>query len=346
MLCFLAMTYQSARGRQLPVAPPAGHPPILALVVDTEEEFHWGQPFDRQADRVTAMAEIGRFQDLCDNAGVQPCYVVDFPVCARPEGHASLVSYAADGRCEIGAHLHPWVNPPFTEELSAFNSYPGNLPADLEREKLRQLRSRIEAVFGTAPLTYKAGRYGIGPHTTGILHELGFRIDLSTAPGFSYTTDGGPDFRSEGPAPYRFGPGAELLCLPCTGGFTGLLPPAAATRAYFLGERPLFRAASWRGILSRLNLARQARLSPEGYSLERNRVLTEALLRQGVRVFTYSFHSPSLKPGCTSYTRSPADVTAFLSQIRAYLRYFLETLGGTVLRPIQIRDLLVGTRSA
>ena len=48
---------------------------------------------------------------------------------------------------KIGAHLHPWVNPPFVESVSNYNSYPGNLPGALERAKLHKLTSRIEQSF-------------------------------------------------------------------------------------------------------------------------------------------------------------------------------------------------------
>lgn len=319
----------------------AGHPPILVLVVDTEEEFNWGQPFDRRADAVTAMREIHRFQELCDGFKVHPCYVVDYPVGAKAEGYQPLQAAAADGRCEIGAHLHPWVNPPFTEEVNARNSYPGNLPREIERAKCTELRDQIAKTFGTAPLTYKAGRYGIGPNTPQILSELGFLIDLSPAPGFSYVGDGGPDFTHHPVGPYRFGEQDDLLCLPCTGGFTGALPPGAAASAFMLGARPPFRGLRWRGILSRLNLARQGRLSPEGYTLAQNRALTDTLLARGIRVFNYSFHSPTLKAGCTSYTRTTADVDAFLSQIRNYIDYFLNVIGGVVLRPLEVREILL-----
>ena len=311
------------------------------LVVDTEEEFQWGAPFDRRADSVTAMREVGRFQSVCDDLGVRPCYVIDYPVAARAEAISQLRGIVESDRCEIGAHLHPWVNPPLTEELGPRNSYPGNLPAALERAKLGALRDQIQESFGSAPITYKAGRYGIGPNTPGILDELGFLIDLSPAPGFSYVRDGGPDFTHHPATPHRFGHNNRLLCLPTTGGFTGSLPPTVAAKAFELGEHAPFRNLRWRGILSRLNLARQGRLSPEGYSLTDNKALTSTLLARGVNVLTYSFHSPTLKPGCTSYTSSAAEVDSFLGQIREYIQYFLKTVGGCVLLPREVRELLL-----
>src|SRR5690606_9158651 len=105
-----------------------------------------------------------------------------------------LRAWAAEGRAIVGAHLHPWVSPPHDEDVNARNSYPGNLPAALERAKLERLRDEIEARIGQRPVVYKAGRYGFGPHTADALAALGFEIDLSGCPAFDHSADGGPDY--------------------------------------------------------------------------------------------------------------------------------------------------------
>ncbi len=320
---------------------PAAHPPVLMVVIDTEEEFAWGKGFHREATQISAIAEIHRFQSICDDLGIAPCYVIDYPICSQPGGIDALGPIAADGRCEIGAHLHPWVNPPFTETVNAHNSYPGNLDPKLERAKCLALRDCIETNFGARPISYKAGRYGIGPNTAQILIEAGFEVDLSIASGFNFSKDGGPDFTHHPVAPYRDIAAEQILHLPTTGGFSGLLGPGWAATAYAMGAQPLLQSLRWRGILSRLGLAHQTRLSPEGYSLDENCAFTRDLLRRGIRVFSYSFHSPSLKPGCTSYTRSPAQVDEFLVNIRNYLEFFLGELNGQVVTPTQARDLLI-----
>ena len=79
------------------------------------------------------------------------------------------------------------------------------------------------------------------------------------------------------------------------------------------------------------------RLSPEGYSLSEMIRLTEALLERGVRVFTLSFHSPSLKPGCTPYVRSDSELARFVGVISGYLEYFLGKKRGRSLSPLEIR---------
>ena len=97
--------------------------PLLLVVVDTEEEFDWDAGFDRNATAVTALSELWRAQDLFDDYGIRPTYVIDYPVASRAAETAVLKEYGTQGRAEIGLQMHPWVNPPFQEPPSASNSW-------------------------------------------------------------------------------------------------------------------------------------------------------------------------------------------------------------------------------
>jgi hypothetical protein len=91
------------------------------------------------------------------------------------------------------------------------------------------------------------------------------------------------------------------------------------------------------GILSRVGAMTRVRLSPEGFAFPELRMLTRSLLRRGIRVLTLSYHSTSLKPGCTNYTRTAADLDRFLDTIRRYLEYFLGEVGGENMTPLELR---------
>lgn len=324
--------------REQPPAPaavirlPPSQPPILVVVVDTEEEFDWTAGFRRDATSVTAMREIGVFQRLCDEYRIEPVYVAGYPVVTNPEAAAPLRDFQASGRAEIGAHLHPWVTPPFEEEVCARNSYPGNLPAELEAAKLHRLTEAVEERVGVRPRSYKAGRYGLGPHTAAALEAEGFEVDLSPFPAFDLGADGGPDYSTWGPHPYRFGRERSLLGVPSTGAFVGFLGRSAGT-AYRLASHPALRWTRLPGVLSRLGAVERLRLSPEAEGPAALRRLTAALLRRGLRTFSFSLHSPSLVPGCTPYVRSSSDRDALLDSCRGYFDWFLGGLGGAGMTP-------------
>ncbi|MBK7877013.1 MAG: polysaccharide deacetylase family protein [Planctomycetes bacterium] len=306
---------------------PAETAPRLLVVLDTEEEFDWSKPFDRANTGVEHMRSIERFQSVFDAAGVRPVYVIDHPIATQRTSSEPLRAFAREGRCEVGAHLHPWVSPPFDEDVNARNSYPGNLPRALEREKLLRLTDSIETHLGVRPRCYKAGRYGFGPNTAAILAELGYSVDLSPCPPFDFGADGGPDYRAFPVDPFWLDRERALLSIPTTGAFTGWAS-GAGNGLYALATAPALRFARLPGILSRLGALERLHLSPEGYRPEHHAKLVRALLQRGARVFTFALHSPSVLPGCTPYVRTEADLEAFLDSLRRFFELFLSELGG------------------
>lgn len=304
---------------------PASTPPRLCVVVDTEEEFDWSKPFDRRNTRVEHMRSIDRLQSVFDANGVRPVYVIDHPIATQRASSEPLRAFAREGRAEIGAHLHPWVSPPFDEEVNARHSYPGNLPRALEREKLLRLTGAIEEHLGVRPRVYKAGRYGFGPNTAAILAELGYSVDLSPCPPFDFGADDGPDFRAFPLAPFWLDRERELVSIPTTGAFVGW---ASGAGSGLHDVATALRFARVPGILSRLGALERLHLSPEGYRPEHHVKLVKALLARGVRVFTFALHSPSVLPGCTPYVRTATELASFLDSCRAFLAFFPRETGG------------------
>ena len=313
--------------------------PILAVVVHTEEEFDWAKPYDRHATGVTHMRRIDRAQEIFDSHGIVPNYVIDYPIASQDAAIGPLKSFADSGRAVIGAHLHPWVSPPYVEEVNVRNSYPCNLPRALEAEKLQRLTEQIERSFGRRPVTYLAGRYGFGAHTASILEELGYQVDISPAVPIDFSADGGPDYSGYSSHPYWFGERRKLLGLPGTGGYVGWLR-GGGTALYRAATRHAMRRVGVAGACARLRLMERIRLSPEDYSEPEMRRLTRALLGDGIRVFVFSFHSPSVIPGGTPYVRSEADLERFLDKCRRYFAFFMKELGGVAMTPLEIRDTL------
>lgn len=322
-----------------PVVLETATPPVLVVVVDTEEEFDWNAPFTRSSTGVGAMGELHRAQDLFDELGIRPIYVADYPVVTQQGGVLPLREILTEGRAEVGAHLHPWVSPPFEEEVSRPNSFAGNLPRSLETRKLESLMDRIQAAFGVRPVAYKAGRYGLGTNSPEILEELGFQVDLSVCPAFDFGAEGGPDYSRFTSDPFWFGKSRHLLGLPSTGGYVGFLHRYGAD-LYRLTERPMMQRARLGGILSRLRGLSRLHLSPEGHSFDELRYLTTSLLHRGLRVFSLSFHSPSLKPGCTPYVRNDSELRTFMKTLRSYCKFFLGELRGRSMTPTELRDFL------
>ncbi len=321
---------------------PEDSAPLLTVVIDTEEEFDWDKPFSRENVAVESIAAQHRAQEIFARYGIVPTYVIDYPVASTESSVAVLKPLMEAGACEIGAHLHPWVSPPYEEEVCTLNSYPGNLTAALERSKLADLTETIERNFGRRPTVYKAGRYGVGPNTTAILEELGYKVDVSVVPYTAFTDDGGPDFRDFAFQPYWFGAKDKaMLELPLSCGFYGVLSPIGQ-QLFPLISGSLGLSVRLPGILSRSRMLERIRLSPEGANHAEHRRLTKSLLAQGCRIFSFTYHSPSLAAGHTPYVRSKADLDAFLDTLDRYFDFFMNELGGQATTPAQFHSQLTG----
>ncbi len=316
--------------------------PTLIVVIDTEEEFDWSKDFSRDQTSVRAMRSIHRVQDVFDEYGITPIYMVDYPVASQPDGYRPLQEIHASGHCLIGSHLHPWVNPPFEESVTRRFSFPGNLPRSLEAEKLRVLTETITERFGVPPTVYKAGRYGVGPHTADILEDQGYKVDLSVCPGMDYAGEGGPDFSNFSAWPYWFGSGRRMLEIPLTAGFSGRLRRWGRI-LHERASRPAFASLRAPGVLARLGLLDKTWLSPEGFKNSEHQALVRDSYRDGLRVFSYAFHSPSVEPGHTPYVRSQADLEKFLSRCRRFFEFFMGEFGGKPSTPLELKAALTST---
>lgn len=303
--------------------------PRFLVTVDTEEEFDWHGPFTRDCHGTRHVAAIERFQKLCDAHGVQPAYLIDYPITQDARAADMLGAYAAEGRAAIGMQLHPWVNPPFSEELSKYNSFACNLPYEIEREKLHVLHASIIERLHVNPDIYRAGRYGAGKHTASILLELGVAIDSSVRSHFDYSRENGPNYASKPLNPYWLGHG-KILELPVTTVFSGGLSK--------MGPKifnDIMSSHTSRSILSRTRLLERIALTPEGIPLDKAIKGIDCALDQGVGILNFSFHSPSLEPGHTDYVRTASD----LERLYAWWRGVFAHLALRGVRPVAVEDI-------
>lgn len=319
----------------------AGAVPRLLAVVHTEAEFDWCAPFSRAAATTTHVHHLDRAQELFEAHGIRPLYAMDQRIATDAQAVALLRSFVVRGTAAIGAHLHPWSSPPFAETRGPSTSYPGNLPLALERAKIESLTRAIAAAFDARPRIYLAGRYGFGPNTAEILEELGYEVDLSPSPPFDFRNDGGPDYRRTELVPVRLG---RIWQVPHTGAFIGPLAGFGAARIAWSTAGLAGRLV--RGVTGRTRTLERLRLSPEGFDGVALQRLTTALIARGVRLFVFSFHSPSLAAGFTPYVRSEADLSRFLATINEYLGWFRTTLGGEGADPDRLVELLTAMQRA
>jgi hypothetical protein len=300
----------------------SARPPAILVGVDTEADDQWSRG-GRDRLEVRNAERLPALQALCDEYGVRPTYVLTHEMATRPESRGILRDLAATGRCEIGAHLHPWSSPPFRPEDLAAHTYPHNLPPDLLDRQLTELTQTIEAEIGVRPTTYRAGRNGFDGRTLPILERLGYTVDTSVDPLFNERRKGGPAFAGAPIEPYHPSyddvrrPGASrILEIPITSATTPALPKPVE-RAY--ASLP---AIPWRGALRRLGV-QPVWLRPSYTPRDRMLAFATSLAARGASCFNVIFHSSELLPGGSPYTPDAAAVESFRADLRALFEHLV-----------------------
>jgi len=299
--------------------------PVYVLVsIDTEED-NWRPA--RQGITVENIRELPRLSRFLEQLGVRPTYFVTYQV-ARQRWAATLLADLASGEAEIGAHLHPWNTPPLTEAFEARNTMTMRLSPELQASKIASLTDTLTEHVGIRPESFRTGRWGFGPETAAALIACGYRADSSVTPFKSWRLyDDGPTFvgaplhafridgRGDARVPVPDGPLAEV---PVSWAHNRTVRPLW-NRLFALLNGPLAVRFRIPIIASRLHLMREIALAPELFSLSDMLTLSRHLVEGGLRHLHLFWHSPTMQPGLTPFTKTSADVERLYGTIEAYL---------------------------
>ncbi len=296
------------------------------LTIDTEEDNAWNLDFRPHTDvTVENIQHLPPFQQFCNEIGLRPTYLIDYPVAVDQTASAILRQLFKEGQCEIGTHVHPWCNPPYTEERNHRNSYLNNLPPELQYDKLRVLTETIEERIGTRPVSYRAGRYGFDHSTVPVLEALNYVVDSSVVPLRNNKNPDEPSFTKVSLLPYHLNrknvcqPGdSPIVEIPITVDFTRKIP-GWLKQAY-----PTLPDIGIRRILRILFGIEMAWLRPSYASLAAMQCLAEVVIASGVPILNMMFHSSELMPGGSPYNKTSEDVEQFLIKIKSLIAYLSE----------------------
>jgi hypothetical protein len=305
--------------------------PRLLVTVDVEEEGLFSGVYRPCGNTVENTRGLERFQAFCDDYTIRPTYLVDTPVIEDHRSAQLLRTIQDDGRCEVGAHLHPWCTPPFKEQISRRNTFMCNLPQRLQREKLAWLTGTIEQRFGRHPTSFRAGRLGLDLVGARMLHELSYIVDSSVLPFSDLSAEGGPNFCSAPYTPYYLQ--GKDLCEPHTAGFLLEAPISGGYNWLNFGHAQRVRgvAASLAPhsqlavrILNRSGMVRYLGFLPEQYSAAQMRRLVDTYLVHGAPCMVMMLHSSSLAPGYSPFVPNPKRLERLyraLAEVFEYCQY-------------------------
>jgi O-antigen/teichoic acid export membrane protein len=299
--------------------------PVVRLIVsiDTEED-NWKA--SRSGITTTNIERLPPLQRRFEGLGVRPTYFTAYQIVIAERSADIMREIARGGRAEIGAHLHPWNTPPLLPEMRTMLL---NVPADLQRQKLRTLTEALTASLGIAPTSFRAGRFGLGHTTVRALIDAGYRVDSSVTPFFSWEAyDNGPSFlgapmrmyRLNGAHDVRVPAAGPLVEVPLSCGFHRGHPDAWAT-LWSVIDAPLGRRIRLPSVVNRLGIGRRIILSPEPHELRDLTSLSRALMDGGLPYLQVFWHSSSLMPGLTPFCRTDSDVDRMLRKFEDWLAW-------------------------
>jgi peptidoglycan/xylan/chitin deacetylase (PgdA/CDA1 family) len=300
-------------------------PVTLIVSIDTEED-NWQRA--RSGITVQNIRELPRLHDLFQRLGVRATYFTSYQV-ATTRWAAELLAEIADaGTAEIGAHLHPWNTPPLEEPFEARFSMTMNLEPALQVAKIRALTQAVEDACGTRPVSFRAGRWGLGPGTGAALLVCGYRADSSVTPFVSWERmDGGPSYVGAPSTVYRLDGRGDpripvtaggLIEVPVSCGYSRL-PWEFWSRVYDVLAGPTLEPLQLVGVASKLGMVKRIILSPEIETVPDMLTLSRRAIERGARHLHLTWHSPSLCPGLSPFATSTGDVERLYAAVEQFV---------------------------
>lgn len=292
----------------------------FVVSIDTEEDI-WGHSSTAPITCVN-IGELPRLARFFQRLHVRPTFFVSHQVLSDPSARAVVKDLAGEDGFEIGCHVHPWNTPPYDDSPRRTMLY--NLPPEVQASKIATVTRLFEEVLERHPRSFRAGRFGFGSTTAACLIEQGYGVDSSVTPFFDWTgSSGGQNYVGAPLHIYRIDPkrgvlrddpDGRLIEVPLTGGYTRLTPDSWESVAGFLDHRAA-RALQLGAVGAWVLALRRAILSPESQGVRDMVALGRRVVGSGVGHLHLFFHSSSLMPGLTPFTRTRSDVERLYDRV-------------------------------
>ncbi|MBW8191618.1 polysaccharide deacetylase family protein [Neiella marina] len=322
---------------------------LFVLSVDTEEEWNWSGPFPEAQCSVANVHMLPVFQDHCRKLGIRPTYFTDYAVAANEQAADVLKSVLEPGDSELGAHLHPWCNPPFYGPTLEFESHVVNLPEEQVAAKLDALLVKLTTVFERQPKSFRTGRWGVDEKTLRLLASRGVDVDSSVYPFYKndfFSCESSPldAYWPEWQNPLNSGDQREILELPVSVGFSRKNFELYEA-IHKLISRPPFSYFRLVGFFWHLKLFRKLYLSPELCNAKEMNALVDVLLKRDQPVLHMYLHSSSLIDGVTGLVDAKGAISEICSRIQKVVEHLGERANLRFCTVSEARDILQARNS-
>lgn len=298
--------------------------PALLITITIKSDRPRGEVAARTA--LSNLDGVQRLQRACERYGVTPTYLMTYPAITRP-AEPVLADAWAEGRCELGACLQPWVTPPFAtgeDRLTAVS--PHHIAASTADAKLKRLVEAMRARYGRSPTAHRAPNGGLGGALLQSLERQGFVVDSSAHPYLDERARGGLDWRNAPEVPYfpdRQHPTqrgtSPVLEVPVSACWNQPLPQALGRGLANLAPN---------GLLGRLTqgLVHVRTLDPMAHDSHSMRDTVRDMVERGLPALAVALRSNELVVNQSKRCPTPAHVDRLFENLDVLMRYAVDQL--------------------
>jgi hypothetical protein len=308
-------------------SPSVGKPAFL-ITIDVEGDSMWSKPH-----HITTRNSrfLNRFQTICEHHGLKPTYLTNWEMVNCPVFVELAKDALTRGQAEIGAHLHPWNQPPLyslTADDMFHQPFVMEYPNYIISEKLKVLTAKLEETFGVKMVSHRSGRWSMNEvYARGLLQE-GYLVDCSVTPHVSWraymgdpSQKGGTDYRSFPDTAYfmdlsnikqpvsKEGCFNTLLELPMTITPAQYGPLAAAAKKILRAGGKLGRRAA-EGFFPSIHWLR-----PNGRNAKTQLALLDWVIESGRDYAEFMLHSSEFMPGGSPKFKSERSIERLYEEL-------------------------------
>jgi hypothetical protein len=231
------------------------------------------------------------------------------------------VAWQQERGAEVGAHLHPWNTPPYSDLSSPEPIATARLPLTLVGEKLKTLVDCLTEGFQEPPRSFRMGRFDWSAGLLELLPGCGLRVDSSMVP-LTFKGEGPQNFLA--PAdPFWLevsaAPGVRLLEAPVT-----MVPVWKSSAKAVHRLAGLLPGKAGQALLSRYRFVGAAGIHPAWFPQFSMRLAATLHRRRGGRVLTLFLHSSELLPGGSPDFPDTASVDRLVAKLRDCLAWLVK----------------------
>ncbi len=318
---------------------------IFLLSVDTEEEFDWDGPFPESNFAVENLTKLDEFQTFCERNKYRPIYFVDYAAAESLPKYPDFFNEQRQANYEIGAHLHPWANPPYFGPATEETSHVVNLPIEQVEQKLDALMTLFDENLHCKPTSFRTGRWGISNEIMQILISRGFDLDSSVYPFYEnqYFNCLGSPLKPYWPSLDNVltpGEQSKIMEMPVTIGFNKT-PFDKYYNIYELCQRPAMQFLRATALLWHTRLLRKIYFSPEAANAADMIDLADASIQQNNQCLHMYLHSSSFLDNTTGFLNVDNAFEHICQQINEVTTHLESKYEVTYMTPSEYKAYLI-----